>query len=96
MAATLAILKPDSIGYIDLVREIETGLVKIPAFQRDFVWELKDVVDLLDSIYRGYPIGSFLSWGETDECPNSLCDIGNMDLPPLVSLVLELKTSTTM
>lgn len=78
--ATLAKPKPDSIDYLDLVREIETGLVKIPAFQRDFVWDLKDVVDFLDSIYRGYPIGSFLFW-ETGEYLNSLRDIGNLDLP---------------
>ncbi|MCK1286593.1 DUF262 domain-containing protein [Bradyrhizobium sp. 44] len=30
--------------------------------QRDFVWEEKQVLELLESVYRGFPIGSILLW----------------------------------
>ncbi len=36
------------------------GFVRVPRFQRGLKWESKDVVDLFDSIYHGYPIGSLL------------------------------------
>lgn len=45
-----------------LFRRIRSGEVRIPAFQRGFSWEEKQIIDLLDSIYRGYPIGSLLLW----------------------------------
>lgn len=37
-------------------------MIRVPTFQRGLKWQAKDVVDLLDSIYRGYPIGSLLLW----------------------------------
>lgn len=43
-----------------LVREVATGRFRIPFLQRDLVWEASDVVELFDSVYRGYPIGSLL------------------------------------
>lgn len=45
-----------------IFRRIRTGEYRIPPFQRDFVWEEKQVLDLLESVYRGYPIGSVLLW----------------------------------
>jgi len=45
-----------------LFRRIQSGEVRIPAFQRAFVWKEKQVLDLLESVYRGYPIGSLLFW----------------------------------
>jgi hypothetical protein len=72
-------IKPDTMSYSELINDIESGIIKIPAFQRDFVWEMNDTIALLDSIYRGYPIGSFLFW-ETDEHLNSLRNIGNLPL----------------
>lgn len=44
----------------DLVIRAKRGLVRIPAFQRPLNWEAKQVIDLFDSIYKGYPIGSLL------------------------------------
>ena len=41
---------------------ITSGEVRIPAFQRGFVWEMDRVAHLLDSIYKGYPFGSLLFW----------------------------------
>ena len=44
----------------DLVRSVLQGRVRVPRFQRSLRWQSEDVVDLFDSIYRGYPIGSLL------------------------------------
>jgi uncharacterized protein with ParB-like and HNH nuclease domain len=34
----------------------------LPAIQREFVWRPSQIVQLFDSIMRGYPISSFLFW----------------------------------
>lgn len=44
----------------DLVERVRRGLVRVPRFQRGLRWKSPDVVDLFDSLYRGYPIGSLL------------------------------------
>lgn len=45
-----------------LFRKIQNGELKIPAFQRGFVWREKDILKLMESIYLGYPVGSLLFW----------------------------------
>lgn len=39
---------------------IQSGRIVIPDFQRKFVWSKSSVKDLLQSIYKGYPIGNIL------------------------------------
>jgi uncharacterized protein with ParB-like and HNH nuclease domain len=34
----------------------------LPAIQREFVWKPEQIIQLFDSIMRGYPISSFLFW----------------------------------
>ena len=34
----------------------------LPAIQREFVWDTEQIIQLFDSIMRGYPISSFLFW----------------------------------
>jgi hypothetical protein len=46
-------------GYIDI------GDLGLPDIQRPFVWKDSKVRDLFDSIYRGFPIGSYLFWRNT-------------------------------
>lgn len=36
--------------------------IAIPEFQRPFVWDAVDVRNLLDSLYRGYPVGYLITW----------------------------------
>lgn len=43
-------------------RRIESGEIRIPAFQRRFVWTEAQILELLESVYKGYPIGSVLFW----------------------------------
>lgn len=48
------------------IRELNTGIyngqTRIPAFQRDFVWEPDRVALFIDSLYKGYPFGTLLFW----------------------------------
>lgn len=49
--------------YLNVVlRQIERTSLRIPRFQRHFVWGESDVLELLGSIKMGYPIGSILTW----------------------------------
>ena len=46
----------------DAVKRVQVGDLVLPAIQREFVWEDSQIIRLFDSVLRGYPIGSFLSW----------------------------------
>jgi hypothetical protein len=49
--------------YLNVVlRQISRTALRIPRFQRHFVWDERDVIELLGSIHKGYPIGSVLTW----------------------------------
>jgi len=41
---------------------IESGIFAVPELQREFVWNARKACELLDSIYRNYPIGTVLVW----------------------------------
>lgn len=73
--------KPDSKKYSDLISEIQKGIIKIPKFQRDFVWSIDKTANLLDSILKGYPIGTFILW-QTAERINDIKKVGNLEIPP--------------
>lgn len=59
---------------------IDRGQIKIPKFQRDFVWSKEQTAHLIDSIIKGYPIGTFILW-KTHERMASIRNIGNAILP---------------
>lgn len=48
-----------------LLRRVQAGEIRVPAFQREYVWTEKQILELLESIYKGYPIGSLLFWQPT-------------------------------
>jgi hypothetical protein len=56
------VVRPDKTRLVNLLGDIAEGSVKIPIFQREFVWKAKQMIDLFDSIVKGYPIGSLLFW----------------------------------
>lgn len=72
---------PTHKNHTSLMSSIKEGQVKIPQFQRDFVWKIEDAAKLLDSVVKGYPIGTFIFW-KTQERLRSVRDIGNIHLPP--------------
>jgi len=66
----------------ELARRILSGDILLPKFQRNFVWDRKQIRTLLDSIARGYPIGSILLWQSRQELrsENRLADL-DINLP---------------
>lgn len=72
--------EPQSRTFPALISEIELGRVKIPQFQRSFVWARAQSAKLIDSIIKGYPIGTFILW-TTQERLRSIRDIGGIALP---------------
>ncbi len=71
---------PSSIKIDKLLNRIGEGDIKIPAFQRGFVWNQEQVLDLIDSIYNDYPIGSILLWNSLERL-NSTRNIGGFLIP---------------
>ncbi|MCT3662507.1 DUF262 domain-containing protein [Elizabethkingia anophelis] len=55
-------IKTDKDRISGYILKFEKGLLQVPAFQRDFVWENEDKINLFDSIKKNYPIGSLLLW----------------------------------
>ena len=45
-----------------LVDGIASGQIRLPDIQRPFVWPNAKVRDLIDSMYRGYPVGELMFW----------------------------------
>lgn len=72
--------EPQTSSLTTLINDIEKGLVKIPQFQRDFVWRKQKSAKLLDSIVKGFPIGTFILW-KTKEPLRSIKEIGGAQLP---------------
>lgn len=46
----------------ELVNKLKNGALRLPELQRGYVWRAQQVVDLFDSLYRGYPSGTILTW----------------------------------
>ncbi len=58
--------KPEILRLEEIVLGIRRGEIRLPSFQRPFVWTRSDMLDLLDSIYQGYPVGSILLWHSSE------------------------------
>ena len=50
----------------EIVRQAVSKNVDIPEFQREFVWDTEQVKKLAESLYRDYPVGSFLLWDSSE------------------------------
>ncbi len=59
--------KPEIMRLEELALMVKSGEIKLPKFQRPFVWKAPDMLKLLDSIYKGYPIGSILIWNSSQK-----------------------------
>ena len=60
-------ITPSAVKIDKLISRVAESDIKIPAFQRHFVWDQEQVIELLDSIYRDYPIGSILLWNSQEK-----------------------------
>lgn len=66
----------------NILNDVEHGQIKIPQFQRRFVWSVKDCAKLLDSIIKGYPVGSLIYW-KTKESLRVVRNVGNFKFPDI-------------
>ena len=64
----------------EILDQVSRGQIRIPAFQRGFVWESERVAYLMDSMYKKYPFGSLLFW-RTREVLRFDRKLGPFDLP---------------
>ena len=49
-----------------LLGYVNDGTIAIPEIQRPFVWDTTKVRDLIDSLYREYPVGYIITWKSPD------------------------------
>jgi hypothetical protein len=63
-----------------IIEELMAGRMRVPNFQRGFVWDPERVAYLMDSIYKGYPFGSILLWRTRQELTHER-DLGPFKLP---------------
>ena len=67
-----------------ILSQIDLGSYAMPVFQRGYVWNRDQVRKLMNSLYRGYPIGELLVWNtatnpELSRGPGALTP-GNVNL----------------
>jgi predicted nucleic acid-binding protein len=67
-------MKDQRLQIVDIVKNIDNatlGLLNVPEFQRKYVWRPSKVADLVDSLWRGYPIGTLLLWESAYDQPRT-------------------------
>ena len=83
---------PEVVFLGKLVERIAAGKIRVPRFQRTFVWKQGDLHALLDSVLRGFPIGSILVW-DTEKAIETTRLVGPVEVssPPkgLVGYLLD-------
>ena len=50
----------------NIISSIKAGEIAIPEIQRPFVWDASKVRDLMDSLYKGFPVGYIIVWKNPD------------------------------
>lgn len=63
-----------------LLQAVSDGEIRIPAFQRDFVWEPDRVQFLMDSLFKKYPVGTLLLWKTKEKLEHDKM-LGPFNLP---------------
>lgn len=88
-----SISAPQIIPIYELIDRVASGELRIPRFQRPYVWSPEDMIELFDSIFNGYPIGSLLIWETSLQDVSSLENLGPINLPtevrPTTSYVVD-------
>ena len=87
-----SVVSPDVRFLTDILDDVSSGDLRVPNFQRPYVWKPSDAIALFDSIFKRYPIGSVLFW-ETTEKLNSFTRIGpfeiDLDQRPEVNYIID-------
>ncbi len=75
-----------------LLAELLDGTIRVPDFQRPSVWQAEQRAELLDSLYRGFPVGTGLLWSGAPSDLPCLKQVGGIDVkqaPGSARLVLD-------
>lgn len=64
-----------------LADRVRAGEIVLPKYQRAFVWSQQQILDLLDSVHRNYPIGSLLLWDTTEQLASEQT-VAGLDVEP--------------
>lgn len=56
------VFNPKTYSLANLINDIDTGDIALPDLQRPFVWDSRKVRDLMDSLYKGLPVGVVILW----------------------------------
>ena len=70
----------NNLSITEITKCITDGEYRIPRFQRDFVWDIKKSAELMDSIIKGFPIGSVILWKTKNELPE-IRNLGGIVIP---------------
>ncbi len=65
----------------DILSQIDLGSMALPEFQRGYVWNRDQVVGLMESLYRGHPVGSLLVWVTSTDVAEESKTRGDGELP---------------
>jgi uncharacterized protein with ParB-like and HNH nuclease domain len=84
---TTSTTRPDIVPVIDLLDNVTSGEFRVPRFQRPYVWSPDDMIQLFDSVLKGYPIGSLLIWQTDRQDITSLDSIGPITLSEIGPVV---------
>src|SRR5262245_61263024 len=74
----------ETLSIREIIEQVDRGQIRVPAFQRGFVWDPDRVAFFLDSIFKQYPFGSLLFWRAQErlKCERNL---GPFELPEPVA-----------
>ena len=72
-----------------LTGAIETGALALPDIQRPFVWPQSKVRDLLDSMYKGFPVGQVMFWQTGAEPGIKQIGLGNKSITVPYHLIVD-------
>jgi len=70
----------DDLSIRRVVEAVMGGRIRVPAFQRGFVWDADLVAHLMDSLYKGYPVGALLLWRTKNQLKSER-HLGPFELP---------------
>lgn len=73
-------INPSVVFLFDLLKWVRQGRIRVPAFQRSYVWSRANMLDLFDSVRWRYPIGTLLFWKSSKDTAGSLTRFGPFDL----------------
>lgn len=58
-------------GIPDVLSLLDSGEWQVPGFQREFIWSVQQVHDLLTSIFKSRPIGMITAWAQPQGEPTT-------------------------